>query len=269
MKADQWMPLYVGDYLADTTHLSAEGHGAYLLLLMHQWRKGCIPSDPKEQARIVRLSGRAWRELSPTILAFFTDTEGGLKQMRLERVRDEQSEKIQRLTDRARVAGLASAAARKGNASSTQVALKPTEPEPEKKKENPSSLEEREEGRESAADAGSPDGEVHIERKPPPHPPMDVLYEMVAVWNELVSDHNMPQVSKITPQRAIHMRARCKERWNTDPVRQFRAYVTRICASPFLRGDNDRGWRADFDWALKPSNVLKVAEGRYQTEEGI
>ncbi len=33
--------------------------------------------------------------------------------------------------------------------------------------------------------------------------------------------------------------------------------------SQFLNGDNDRGWRADFDWLIKPENAIKVLEGRY------
>ena len=39
--------------------------------------------------------------------------------------------------------------------------------------------------------------------------------------------------------------------------------IESIKRSPFLQGDNDRGWRIDFEWFVKPNNFCKVWEGKY------
>ena len=41
------------------------------------------------------------------------------------------------------------------------------------------------------------------------------------------------------------------------------SFVGRVVSSPFLSGQNDRGWKADFDWCLKEANFVKITEGRY------
>ena len=79
-----WMPLYIGDYLGDTAHLTTEQHGAYLLLLMHQWRRGFIPSDEVSLAQITRATINRWRtRIAPAVMVFFSLREGGLVQARL------------------------------------------------------------------------------------------------------------------------------------------------------------------------------------------
>jgi len=73
MKNDLWMPLNVGDYLADTGHLSTTQHGAYMLLIMHYWRKRGLPSSDRELAAIAKLTLRNWLNMRETIQAFFFD----------------------------------------------------------------------------------------------------------------------------------------------------------------------------------------------------
>lgn len=80
-KTDIWMPLYIGDYLADTGHLTTTQHGAYLLLLMHYWRKRGLPADDKQLAAIAKLPLRIWLDTKETIQAFFHE---GWKHSRIE-----------------------------------------------------------------------------------------------------------------------------------------------------------------------------------------
>ncbi len=119
MKSDHWLPLYCGDYLADTGHLTTAEHGAYLLLLMHQWRAGSIPDDDNQLARITRASIPEWKRMRDTVLAFFTRVDGALRQTRLERERAKAAEHAERRSKRAKTA----AEARwKGDAQSMLVA---------------------------------------------------------------------------------------------------------------------------------------------------
>lgn len=75
-KVDIWMPLYIADYLADTSRLTTEQHGAYLLLLIDYWRNGSLPDDDAVLAQITRLSPDAWRNARSILQAYFKH-EGG------------------------------------------------------------------------------------------------------------------------------------------------------------------------------------------------
>jgi uncharacterized protein YdaU (DUF1376 family) len=66
-----WMSFWVAEYLADTTHLTAQQHGAYLLLILRYWATGSIPHDDAQLAQITRLELPVWLREKAIVLAFF------------------------------------------------------------------------------------------------------------------------------------------------------------------------------------------------------
>lgn len=82
---DIWMPLYIGEYLADTMHLSAEENGAYLLLMMHYWRHGAIKNDATVIQQIARIKpSRVSKEIVLTVSKFFEEKNGYLYHRKLD-----------------------------------------------------------------------------------------------------------------------------------------------------------------------------------------
>ena len=94
------MPVFIGDYLADTMHLSTEQHGAYLLLLFHLWRRGTLLDDDGVLAQITGLSKDAWSHARPVLAEFFEIHEGLWRHGRVERERTRIAAKQQSNTNR-------------------------------------------------------------------------------------------------------------------------------------------------------------------------
>ena len=70
----------------------------------------------------------------------------------------------------------------------------------------------------------------------------------------------LPLVSRMTDARRAAVRARIAECGPDSVTAVFDA----IAASPFLCGQNDRNWRADFDWVFGPGNYVKILENNYK-----
>lgn len=68
-----YLPMWTDAYLADTTHLHTEEHGAYLLLLFSAWRNPecSLPDDDATLSRLAGLSLAKWKAMKPTIMAFW------------------------------------------------------------------------------------------------------------------------------------------------------------------------------------------------------
>jgi uncharacterized protein YdaU (DUF1376 family) len=81
------MPVFTDALIGDTTHLSMEEFGAYLMILFVTWRNNGqpLPDDDKRLARICRMSEKKWSAIRPTISEFFDLSEGVWRQKRLEK----------------------------------------------------------------------------------------------------------------------------------------------------------------------------------------
>lgn len=95
----------------------------------------------------------------------------------------------------------------------------------------------------------------------PPQPEIQVLKpdDVVEAWNILAGRHGLPKVRNLTDQRRRKLQTRLRATTFDDWTEAIQA----IDRNPWLRGENDRGWRADFDFILQPKSFTKLIEGSY------
>jgi uncharacterized protein YdaU (DUF1376 family) len=92
-KTSTWMPIYIGDYLKDTMHLSAEEHGAYILLIMHYWVNGPIKNDEQYMLTVARIKpSRVSRKTLSTVSKFFELKNGYYHHSRIDKEHKEAAE---------------------------------------------------------------------------------------------------------------------------------------------------------------------------------
>jgi uncharacterized protein YdaU (DUF1376 family) len=89
------MPMFWDAYLADTTHLSTEEHGAYLLLLAAMWRRnGSVPDNDRDNARILGLTPAKWRQTKARLAPLLIIENGQITQKNLLKIWKITQEKI-------------------------------------------------------------------------------------------------------------------------------------------------------------------------------
>lgn len=87
-------------------------------------------------------------------------------------------------------------------------------------------------------------------------------------WNEFADDRAVPRVRKMSDVRKALVQLRWQE-WQQiegydGALDYFQKTLDRASESPFLLGDNDRGWAMDFDFLFQnETNHLKIWEGVY------
>lgn len=85
------------------------------------------------------------------------------------------------------------------------------------------------------------------------------LPPLAEAWNT-ITQRPIARCMGISRKRSTQIAARMAER----SLDEWRGIIGRVQASPFCRGQNDRGWVASFDWLIaSPDNSLKILEGKY------
>ena len=109
-----FLPLYTGDYLRDTQHLSCSEHGIFLKLLMHCWdQRGPAPLDERKLCGIVNARSTDEIEAMRRVLSeFFIRMDDGHYNKRM----TEEVAKAEGLSQVFREAGLKSANVRRAKA---------------------------------------------------------------------------------------------------------------------------------------------------------
>lgn len=98
---------------------------------------------------------------------------------------------------------------------------------------------------------GSPRGE--------PIPPSLKPEHVLEAWDTVAERYGLPKCRKLTEARQRQLRLFVKR----NTIDEVRAGLDAIERSAFLRGENDRGWRADLDFFLQPKSFAKLIEGAY------
>ncbi len=245
-----WYPLYERDFTADTATWPMDAVAALIRLMNYQWHNGSIPYDQRHAARIAGChDAEQWKEIWKTYLEdkFEQLNATSLINRRLYReyVRIEKKgaqakraaeKRWQKQTDNA-----------DGDADACASAMQTKNQEPRTK------------------------------NKPKDKGPAVPYQSIVDLYHELCPQ--LPTVKVLSDKRKAQLRARWKTfefmrgigkpgepkvliKFNElETWQRYFIFITEQC--PFMAGNNDRGWVANFDFVIRESGMINVMENKY------
>lgn len=254
---------YLGDYARDTKGLSVMEHGAYRLLLDHNYAtEQPVPNDVAELYRIAGAMTPAERKAVDKVADKFFPVNGDGK-----RHNRRAEEEIARAKEKSAKAK-GSAEARWGKAGAQPSGM-PSDLLPDVRTHNGGNASQNQKP-EKAKTSDAPASEGRGGAAPIPDCPHVLL---VAAYHEALPA--LPRMLEWNNARQAYARSRWREKAMTEKYatveeglafwRRFFGYVAK---SDFLMGrtapkGDRKPFIADLEWLLKPTNFAKVVEGKY------
>jgi len=76
---------------------------------------------------------------------------------------------------------------------------------------------------------------------------------------------SFPKIRALSEERKKHIKARYRQ-YQGD-INVFKELFFKAEASDFLKGNNDRKWKATLDWMMNETNMIKILEGKYENKK--
>lgn len=265
-KVDIWMPIYIGDYMADTMRLTTEQHGAYLLMLMEQWMSGPLPDDDEELAAITKMPLERWAAIREKMARFFSVENGTWSQKRLEQEKEAAQVRRESAAKNGKKGGRPKAKETPGESQEKPIGkpsgnpkVNPESNPGETSPPSPPSLSSDELNKTSA-----PDGAVSAPAAEQPQPPAKdpIPYQgIVDLYHESLPE--LRRVVELSSKRKAAMRQRHGGQMGKS-LDNWRAYFEAVRASDFLMGRiPGKDWVADLDFLIRESSMISLLEGKY------
>jgi hypothetical protein len=89
-----------------------------------------------------------------------------------------------------------------------------------------------------------------------------ICQKVIDLYHEVCPD--LPKMLKLTDKREKAIKKLMKD-MTPDDIRQ--GFIA-INESNFCKGLNDNGWKATFDFCIKPDSIIKALEGKYSNKGG-
>ena len=108
----------------------------------------------------------------------------------------------------------------------------------------------------------SSDDSLAIASPTPTESKKEVFNNFLNIYNQECT--NLPKCLKITEKRKVAINKCLKEKINEEVFKQI---CIKANQSNFLIGENDRNWKADFDFVTRSDKAMQILEGKYENRQ--